>query len=200
MSKQLKNFVTEDLKKRFQALDSYILVDYRGLNSAQSFELRRLLHEAGTRMTVVPNRLAVRILDRWKGKKGEFRDLFRGPTAILYARDGAVSASKAVMGWKKKNKDLLPIKGGVLGEEILGPKEAEGLSKIPDRPQLLAQVAGCFQGPLSRLAAAMQGIIARVAYALDGRRKKLEEGGGGGSAVAANGTEGKNPEAGGPAA
>jgi len=199
MSKELKKLVTDHLQKRFEALDSYVVVDYRGLNSAQSFDLRRSLHETGTRMAVVPNRLALRILDRWEGKKDDFRAFFKGPTAVLYGKDGAISASKAVMQWKKKNKDLLPIKGAVLSGTVLGPKDVEGLSKIPDKPQLLALVASAFQGPLARLAAATQGIIGRVVYALEARRKKLEEGGGGSAAGEPAGEQSK-PEAGGPAA
>ncbi len=182
MSKQLKQHITNDLKKRIGLLASYILVDYRGLNSAQSFDLRRVLHEAKVRMNVVPNRLALRILDRWKGAREEFRKFFRGPTAILFGDDGAVSASRVVMQWRKKNKNLLGIKGGVLEGEIIAPAAVEGLSKIPDRPVLLARVAGTFQAPLSRLAMATQQLVGRVAYALDARRKKLEEAGGGAAA------------------
>ncbi len=197
MSKQLKQFIAKDIEKKFKPLSSYVLVDYRGLNSAQSFDLRRTLHDAKVDMSVVPNRLALRVLDRWSGKKGEFRDFFKGPTAILHGQDGAISASKVIAQWKKKNKNLLSIKGGVLEGEIIAPAVVEKLSKIPDRPVLLAQVAGGFQAPLSKLAMALQQVVARVAYALDAHRKKVEEAGGGGTA---GGTAQGQPESGGPAA
>ncbi len=175
MSKSLKKNVSEDLKKRLGALESYLLVDFRGLNSAQSYELRRILHEAGVRMNVVPNRMALRILDRWEGKRAEFREFFRGPTAVLHGEGGALGASRIAMGWKKKNKNLLGIKGAVLEGHILPPAAAEGLAKIPDRPQLLARVAGCLNAPLTRLACATQGPVAKLARAVDAYRRKLEE-------------------------
>lgn len=198
MSKQLKQVVVKDIEKRLKPVESYLLVDFRGLNSAQSFDLRRTLNEAKVRMRVVPNRLAVRVLDRWEGGKPEFKDLFKGPTAILYGTDGAITASRVVAQWKKKNKNLLDVKGGVLEGQIIEPSVVEKLSRIPDRPVLLAQVAGGFQAPLSRLAGALQQVIARVAYALDAHRKKVEAAGGGGAAAETS-TQGQ-PESGGPAA
>ena len=175
MSKLLKKHVTEDLKRKFEKLESYVLVDFRGLDSAQSFDLRRTLNGAGIRMKVVPNRLAVRILDRWQGQRAEFRELFRGPTALVYGSDGAISASKTVAQWKKKNKDLLGIKGGVLNGEVVSAAGVESLAKIPDRKQLLAQLAGTIQAPVAKLACATQGIVGRLVYALDAYRRKLSD-------------------------
>jgi large subunit ribosomal protein L10 len=177
MSKVLKKTINEDLQRRLGQLESYLLVDFRGLNSAQSYDLRRSLLDVGVRMNVVPNRMALRILDRWSGKSEGFRGFFRGPTAILHGGDaGALTASRAAMQWKKKNKNLLPIKGAVLEGEVLGTEAAEGLAKIPDRPQLLARVAGCLNAPLVRLATVTQGPLANLARVLDAHRKKLEEG------------------------
>jgi len=178
MSKQLKDHIAQDLKRRFHGLDDYILVDFRGLNSAQSYDLRRTLHGAGVRMNVVPSRLALRVLDRWGGRRAEFGALFRGPTAVVFGSGGAVAASKAVALWKKKNKDLLAIKGGVLGGEIMPPSAVERLARIPDRLQLLAQVVGMVQSPLVRLVGALQGPLRQVAHALEAYRRKLEEGAG----------------------
>jgi len=185
MSKLLKKHITEDLKRRLDKLEGYVLVDFRGLNSAQSYDLRRTLNGVGIRMSVVPNRLAVRILDRWQGKRAEFRGFFRGPTALVYGPDGAISASKTVAQWKKKNKDLLHIKGGVLNGEIVRPSEVESLARMPDRKQLLAQLAGTVQAPVARLASATQGIVRQLVYVLDAHRRKLEEGApaGGGAAT-----------------
>lgn len=175
MSRQLKNHIQRDLKRRFGSVDGYILVDYRGLNSTQSYDLRKTLLGVGIRMNVVPNRLALRILDRWEGKRPEFRQFFRGPTAVLYGTDGPLAASRAVVQWKRKNKDLLGIKGGVLGGEIMPPSAVERLSRIPDRPQLLAQVVGTFQAPVARLLGATQGPLRKLVGVLEAYRKKVEE-------------------------
>jgi large subunit ribosomal protein L10 len=191
MSKLLKERITQDLQRRLGELDGYILVDFRGLNSAQSYDLRRALHQAGVQMSVVPNRLALRILDRWEGRQGEFRGFFRGPTALVYGEDGPLSASRVVSQWKKKNKDLLAIKGGVLGGQVMPPAAVETLARIPERPQLLAQVAGTFQAPLTRLAAGLQQVLGRVVYALEAYRKKREE-----SSPAGAGGEGEGGGAG----
>jgi large subunit ribosomal protein L10 len=189
MSKDLKLLINRHLERKIGSLQSYIVVDYKGLNSAQSSNLRRVLNESGVRMNVVPNRLAARILDRWEGKKADFRKFFRGPTALLFGNDGAITASKVIAQWKRKNKDLLAIKGGVLEGEVILAAMVEGLSRIPERPVLLAQVAGGMQAPLSRLASATQAILSKVVYALEARRKKLEESGGGAEATPEAGPE-----------
>ncbi len=180
MPNLLKNQVSQDLKRRLGALDGYVVVDYRGLDSAQTFDLRHALNTAKIRMAVVPNRLAVRVLDRWDGKNKEFRDFFRGPTALVYGDDGALSASKVIAGWKRKNKDLLLVKGGVLSGRTIPSRTVDELAKIPDRPHLLAQLAGQILGPVTRLAVATQGIVSRVVYALEAIRKMKEGESGGG--------------------
>ena len=96
MSRVLKSHIQKDLERRFQGVEGYILVDFRGLDSAQAYDLRKSLRTAGLRMNVVPNRLALRVLDRWEGKKPEFRALFRGPTAVVFGEDGPLTASRVV--------------------------------------------------------------------------------------------------------
>ena len=188
MPKQLKKYISEDIEKRLKDLSGYVLVDFKGLDSAHSFDLRKSLHTSGVAMTVVPNRLAARVLDRWQGQKSQFRGFFRGPTAVVYGSDGAVAAAKAVFQWKKKNKDLLGIKGGVLGEDVLSRSKVETLSKIPGRQQILAQVAGMMQSPLTRLACAASGVLRNLVCVIDAARKKLEDGGAaGGSPVEGSG-------------
>lgn len=178
MSKQLKSLIGRQVEKRFKGLESYVVVDFRGLNSEQTSDLRKSLHAQGAQMAVVANRHAVRVLDRWEGKDAAFKALFRGPTALVFGTDGALTASKVVVQWRKKNKDILGVKGGVLGGAVMRPDGVEGLAKIPGRQQLLAQVAGTFQAPVARLARGLHNILAKVAYALDARRRKLEEEGG----------------------
>ena len=95
MSKELKKIICEDLASRLRQLDGCVLIDYRGLDSEQTHDLRCALREKGVQMNVVPNRLARRVLLEL-GAPRDFCELLQGPTAILFGGEGAFVASKSI--------------------------------------------------------------------------------------------------------
>ena len=89
----------QDLQAAFNAADTAILVDYKGLNVPQVTELRRQLRGAKARYKVVKNTLARRAS---KGTKlASLETQFEGTTAIAYTGDDAVALAKALTAFMK---------------------------------------------------------------------------------------------------
>lgn len=181
MAKELKAIIFKEMDKAFHGLGGCVLIDYKGINSEQTYDLRASLARAGAEMTVVHNRLARRVFGG-SGAPEEFQKLFKGPTAVIYAEDGALSASKSIVEWRKKNKELANIKGGLFQGKTLNVVEVERLATLPGVAQLRQNVLGLFLSPLSHLATVTQSLISQFASCVKSHREATEKGqsGGGG--------------------
>src|SRR5215510_5940177 len=95
VSRAEKEQELQELQSAFNASDTAILVDYKGLNVPQVTELRRQLRGAKASYKVVKNTLARRAS---KGTKlASLEAHFEGTTAIAYTGDDAVALAQALM-------------------------------------------------------------------------------------------------------
>jgi len=179
MAKELKAVLFKELDKSFRGLGGCVLIDFKGINSEQTYDLRSTLAKAGTEMTVVHNRIARRVFVGCGAPK-ELLDLFKGPTAVVYSEDGALTASKSLVQWRKKNKELAAIKGGLFQGKALSTAEVERLAALPDAAQLRQNVLGLFLAPLSHLASVTQSLLSQFAGCVKAHREATEKGQGGG--------------------
>lgn len=186
MSKTLKETITRDLDQRFGSGQdvsrrNFVAVNYVGLDSVETFDLRRSLREFGSSLHVVPNRLMKRVIAASLSEDGNalLEGMFKGPTALVIGdgegADSVIKTAKAVSEWKKKHKDKLAIKGGLLEGVLLEVSSVEELARIPDIKALHGQIANLFQAPLRGLAVATQQIVGRVVYALQAIKDKKEQ-------------------------
>src|SRR5215471_18197270 len=108
----------QDLTAAFNAADTAILVDYRGLDVPAVTELRRQLRGAKAGYRVVKNTLAKRAS---KGTKlASLEAHFVGTTAVAYTGDDAVALAKALTTFMK-TAPTLKIKAAVLQGEAIQP-------------------------------------------------------------------------------
>ncbi|MEL0075690.1 MAG: 50S ribosomal protein L10, partial [Ilumatobacter sp.] len=60
----------------------------------------------------------------------------------------------------------LVLKGGALGETLLGAGDIVALADLPSREELLARMAGALQAPLTKTAGLLQALPRNFAYGL----------------------------------
>ena len=177
MAKELKKIISKHLDATLAGIQGCVLVDYRGLDSAQTQDLRSSLRKGGVRMNVIHNRLAQRVFAQ-EGAPEAFQKLLKGPTAVLYGEDGAIAASKSIVQWRRKNAELAKIKGGLFQGRLLTAPDVERLAALPDRETLRARAAAVLLSPLSYLVTLTQSLLSHFAGAVKARREDLEKAGG----------------------
>jgi len=163
---QRKAAVIDEIKQRLDAADAAVLTGYRGLTVADIAGLRASLRPAATDYKIFKNTLARRAASE-AGLETLAADL-HGPVAIAFVRkDGgdAVTAAKALRDFARVNANLV-LKGGILGPRVLTTADVEALADVPPRDQLLAQLAGGFQAPLTKAAGLFQAFTRNFAYGL----------------------------------
>ncbi|MGE4619451.1 MAG: 50S ribosomal protein L10 [Planctomycetota bacterium] len=175
MARRLKVMMSEQLLQHFGAAEDLLLVDFSGLDSQEDFDARKEFRSEGLSVNVVKNSLLRRVLI---DKGVEFPDeTFVGPLAIVHGETDAITASKTISAWRKKNDKEMPLKGGLLEGEVLGPVEAENLTKMLSVHETRAAVVSAIAGPLTGLVAITQNLLTGLPGVLQAiADKKNEEG------------------------
>jgi large subunit ribosomal protein L10 len=144
--------------------NSAVLVDYQGMNVAQSTQLRARSREAGVEFVVAKNTLT-----RMAADEAGVEDLSQyliGPTALAFSEDPVASAK--LMAEFAEQVESFALKGGLLeGGRVLDEGEVAALSRLPGREQLLAQVVGGISSPLTGLVTVLNNTIQGLVIALN---------------------------------
>lgn len=142
----------EELVKTYTALiqksQGLILIEYRGLGMKGMDPLRRKVREASGELHVVKNTLALRALKETGHPAPE--GLFAETTAVAFAFSDPPALAKALTA-AAKDSEFVKIKGALLGQVALGPKDVEALAELPPLPAVRGQLLGMLSAPASRL-------------------------------------------------
>lgn len=165
----------EDLKKALQESKAVILTDYAGMSVSAQNELKKAIRETGGQYGVVKNTLLTLALkDKLKDLSEEALKALEGPTAILLTPgDDPVSPTKVLAKFITDN-ELPAIKLGVLDDKILSITEVQSLAKLPGREELLGQLVGQLNAPISGFAQVLRANLQNLVFAVDAIRRSKE--------------------------
>ena len=156
MSKQIKNYIAEEVKKRLQGVNDALLVNVIGLDSANTFNLRRELRNKNISLLVVKSSLAKRATEGTPLARA-FDDT-EGSLAIVWGAEDFVSLAKELVALHKKPEyEKLTAKGGVMEGEKLTAEKVTDISKWPNRAGQISIVLGQILSPGSKLLSQITG-------------------------------------------
>ncbi|MGL5095164.1 MAG: 50S ribosomal protein L10, partial [Planctomycetia bacterium] len=168
MSKYVKELEMKYLRKRFEGVHDLMVVDVIGLNSLETFNLRRDLRKKKIEISVVRNNIA-RIVFREMGLP-EFDKILDGTSAVAWGSSDAVSLAKEMLAQVKTNAKF-KVKGGCVSGQVVDSKGVETVSKMPTREETLSLLVGLIMAPGASLAA----LLAGPGGAIVGQIKTLAE-------------------------
>ena len=167
-----KQGVVDELADKLRSAKAFYLTDFTGLSVKKMTDLRAKMRAEGVEYLVVKNTLALRALDGLElPDVGEF---FRGPTGLVIGREDAVTAAKVLSDFARENEDRPAVKAGVVERQQVGPEEVGRLAKLPPREELLAELAGSMEAPLSQFVFLLQGKLNEMVGLLEALRAQRE--------------------------
>lgn len=162
MRREEKAELIEELTSKLRE-NATVVVDYKGINVAQSDELRRRSREEGVQFMVAKNTLTRRAADAAGAE--ELGGFLVGPTALAFSEDPVASAK--LMAEFADRVETFELKGGLLdGGRLMNAEEVAELSRLPGREQLLAQLVGGMSAPITGLVTVLNGTIRNLAVVL----------------------------------
>lgn len=175
MSRRLKDWLREDVKRRLGDERSVVVLRIDRCSVSSANDLRGSLRKSGARMTVLRNRVAGRAFDEIG--LGEATKLLKGMSAVAYGgADGLPAVSRTLAEWTRKNKDAgVEILGGYMDGQVLSRPDVETLAGLPSKKELLATIAAGVTAPMQTIASQVNEMLAGVARAVDAVREKQEK-------------------------
>jgi large subunit ribosomal protein L10 len=162
VNREEKARVIEGLAQKLRG-GSAVLVDYQGMDVAQSTQLRARSREAGVEFVVAKNTLTRRAADE-AGVEG-LSEFLVGPTALAFSEDPVAGAK--LMAEFADRVESFALKAGLLeGGRVLDEAGVVALSRLPGREQLLAQVVGGISSPLTGLVTVLNNTVQGLVVAL----------------------------------
>ena len=157
-----------------------LCADYRGLTASEITTLRQELSGVGSVGKVVKNTLARRSIDKVlkeaeAAEVEKLRELFNGPSMIIFAgADQAVASAKVVAKFKKDN-EKFELKGGWFEGAFLDDKGIEALSKMPSKEELLSQLLSVINAPATKVVQLLNAPATKLVGTLDAHKNNLSE-------------------------
>lgn len=150
MSKQLKNLIASEISQRLQGVNDALLVNVIGLDSANTFSLRRELRSKNLNLLVIKNSLAKRATEGTPLVKAF--DGGEGSLALIWGGEDFVSLAKEVVELQKKPEyEKCQARGGVMDGEKLTAEKIKEVSKWPNRVGQISLLLGQILSPGAQL-------------------------------------------------
>jgi large subunit ribosomal protein L10 len=162
------------LKEKLTRAQNVIVANYAGLNSASQTELRAKVKAAGGEFTVTKNRLIkIALTEKIAADlPNEFTAALEGPNATIFGFSDPVAATKVLIDFAKTN-EALELKIGMLvgtadqTMKVLSIAELKTLAQLPSRQQLLAQLVGQLNAPVTGFVNVLSGNLRGLVQVLN---------------------------------
>ena len=162
-TKAFKQDKVSQMKEKVDKAQVAIVTEYKGYSVEEITNLRRALQKEGGDYMVTKNTLAKIAV---KGTDFEvLNDTFKGPIALAFGYEDQVSPAKVVAKFIKESKKGV-ILGAALDGNLLSAKEAEALSKLPSKEELIAKMLGSINSPASGIALSVNAVMASLTRAV----------------------------------
>lgn len=146
-SRQQKEVTVKSLLDVLKAGKSAVFANFQGLTVAQSEELRKNCRAEGVQMLAAKKTLVRRVFEEL-GVKDVDPKAFAGGVASFIGTADEVAPAKLVNAFGKTHEAVV-IFGGLLEGKYITSASVKSLAALPSKQQLLGQLVGTLNAPVS---------------------------------------------------
>jgi large subunit ribosomal protein L10 len=172
ISRKKKEELVASYVEKINSSEAMIVTDYRGLSVPDIQSLRAKIRDAEGSFLVVKNTLAIRALKEAGLPVDD--DLFFGPVAIGFCGQNVPGVAKAITDFAKEQ-EVLKVKGGLMGNTVIGEADVKSLASLPSMDVLQAQLLGLITTPASQLVGVVAGGVRQVVNVVNAYAEKDNE-------------------------
>ena len=169
MKRPEKEQLVVELKEKMVGAKALYYTDFTGLNVKRMTELRRRLRKANVEYVVIKNTLALRAVN----ESGLVGERLRGPTGLVIGKD-AVAAAKVLSDFAKENDKRPAVKGGMFDGKAVDAAQVAKLANMPSREQMLSQLGGYMQAPMTQMVTVMNSLLSNFAGVVEALKVQRE--------------------------
>jgi large subunit ribosomal protein L10 len=166
-----KKIISADYAARLNASPFFLVLDYVGLKVGPITELRKRLHRAGAKLTVVKNSL-FKIAAKEAGV--ELGGALTGQLAVVTGQKDLAAAAKTIKTFKSEF-DKPQIKFGYAGQQRLEAAAILAIADLPPLEALRSKFLGLLNTPATRLVQMLNTPGSQLARVVKAHSEKLVE-------------------------
>lgn len=163
-TKEAKSQLLTSLTDKLERACVAVLVKYQGLKVKESEELRSSLRAAEIDM-IVPKNSVAKLALKEKGIEVT-GDAFDQPLAMVFSYNDEVRPAKEIVLFGKTH-EVIEILGGIVNKQMVDASVIKSLASLPSREQLLAQMVGSLNAPISGFVNVLAGVPRALVNALN---------------------------------
>ncbi|MBL8397840.1 MAG: 50S ribosomal protein L10 [Candidatus Accumulibacter sp.] len=149
-----KKSVVNEVKAKMATAQTVVLAEYSGMPVAHMTRLRAQARASGVYLRVLKNTLVRRAVEG--SAFANLAEQMKGPLIYSVSED-AVAAAKVLNDFAKTN-DKLILKAGNYAGKLLDKAAVQELASIPSRDELIAQLLGVMQAPVTGFACVLSAL------------------------------------------
>ena len=96
------------------------------------------------------------------------------PKAIRVREQGIVAAAKVLTDFAKENDKRPAVKGGLFDGRAVDAAQVAKLANMPSREQMLSQLGGYMQAPMTQMVSAMNSLLSNFAGVVEALKAQRE--------------------------
>ena len=169
---RIKTLLTKELVESLQGIQAFVVVCPIGVDAIASNQLRAALATKNIKMIVVKNSVARLALTQLS--LAPAAELLDAPSAICYGGESVVDVARELVDWAKKI-DAFRVRGAFVEDRLFSAEQVLKLAAMPNRYELLAQIAGRISSPAGRLVSTLTSVGGRIAGAIKTLTEKLSQ-------------------------
>lgn len=158
------------LVEKFKRANGIYLVEFMGMKVSDSIRLRNSLRAQQLEMMVAKNTL----ISRAMSEAGDFNlpeEKLTGSTAVIFGYSDPVAPARVIRDHTEKV-ELPKLKAAILEGHFYDGSQLKSIAALPTKPELIANILGSIQAPISGIVGAINAVIRDVAYLVEEVAKK----------------------------
>lgn len=149
-NKNLKE--VKSLTKKLDKANAIYFTDYLGLDVVSITKLRKEFVSNDVEFTIAKNTL-IKLAAKDVGIDG-LDEFLSGPTAIALSYNDPTDPAKVIKSFLK-DFDKPSVKGMILDGQVFQAEEFDKIANLPTKDQLLSQLVGMLNSPMSKLSSTL---------------------------------------------
>jgi len=171
-TKQQKEATVETLVNGFKTAKSVVFANFQGLTVADSSILRRDCRKDQVEVLAAKKTLIKKACEEM-GLKEIDPKIFQGGVAAFMGYGDEISAPKAVNVFAKGH-EIVTIFGGIFEGKFVPSATIKSLASLPGRTELLSQLVGSLNSPISGFANVLAGNLRGLVNVLNAYKDKVK--------------------------
>lgn len=152
MTKQEKVELVQDLVAQFKKYPNFYVTDTQGMNVAQVNNLRRAAFNANIPMRVVKNSLIEKALDALPEDYSSAYPALKNISAVFFTDEANFKdVAKLIKDFRKKSDRPTLKVASIDSTSFIGDDQIDVLIKLKSKKDLLGEVIGLLQSPISNV-------------------------------------------------